>query len=306
MVVIFLLVMSTTTLFVTLYKYYYGGKKAIREKTTLDLMEIYYNEKKKRLHMTFNRVGDEKKHNSNMDACLYEKEWYSTKREKTEESNGMEERWRKRIMFEWTPMGNVIFYYDVYKNGFAYYSDNRLMDYFLNAIAMKYVVLFKCRDLYMEEKHTPQPSPLIQIVHDVLKEEKEEEEAKKKKQKQASQYSQKQLNQLYVKPNRTPIGLPTIDKHSGSWWKWIVSWFYLPEKEVIPPIPPIPLYKNKFIRMGKIEDFSFLQKQQKTVSPHIFSQSTTFDEMFEGEHEVQLKTKEYSYADFKLMMSQSH
>ena len=43
-------------------------------------------------------------------------------------------------------------YYDVFKQGFSYYSNENYISYkILNAIAMKYVMVFFCRDFFMDE-----------------------------------------------------------------------------------------------------------------------------------------------------------
>jgi hypothetical protein len=48
----------------------------------------------------------------------------------------------KNILIDRTPYGNVIMHYDVFKNGFAYYSDINLSYKIINAVAMKYVLTF--------------------------------------------------------------------------------------------------------------------------------------------------------------------
>jgi hypothetical protein len=76
--------------------------------------------------------------------------------------NFLEKEWRTRILLENTPRGNVIMYFDAYKLGFAYYCDQSVVSYdILNAMAMKYVRLYSCRDFFMDETFCG--SPLIKI-----------------------------------------------------------------------------------------------------------------------------------------------
>lgn len=69
-----------------------------------------------------------------------------------DESNELEGLWRNRLIRELTPFGEVIMYYDIYKQGFAYYSEQNGIPYaILNAVAMKYVMTFLCRDFFLDE-----------------------------------------------------------------------------------------------------------------------------------------------------------
>ena len=67
-------------------------------------------------------------------------------------------------MLETTPRGNILMYYDAYKQGFSYYSDTSNIPYFvINAAIMKYVLLYRCRDFFLDDQITPEnhPSPLL-------------------------------------------------------------------------------------------------------------------------------------------------
>jgi len=84
-------------------------------------------------------------------------------------NNNLENKWKKKILIENTPRGNIIMFYDVYKNGFSYYSDQTYVPYtLLNAVAMKYVRIYLCRDLFIDDKNIPKNtkayiSPLVEI-----------------------------------------------------------------------------------------------------------------------------------------------
>jgi len=237
--------------------------------------------------------------NENIEKCLYDSEWYSGKyntnseiewKEKIKKENEIEESWKRRVMFESTPLGNVIMYYDVYKNGFAYYSNHSLMDYFLNGLAMKYVLIFKCRDFFMDEKLSPIPSPLIKI-----KEEGEKKTNNEEGQSHRNVYSD---NSVFVKAK-----IPEIEKKieknrvipANAPPKYLFQKYFTYFKDPQPKekVPEPVLSKNKFIRVGKIEDFSFIQKPKKKS---VFAQTkTNFDVLFEKQHTVQ----RYTFSDYK-------
>jgi hypothetical protein len=80
--------------------------------------------------------------------------------------NKLEKIWKTRILFENTPRGNVIMFYDPYKLGFSFYCDQKVISYgVLNAVAMKYVLTYRCRDFFMDESVVPVEnlSKLIEI-----------------------------------------------------------------------------------------------------------------------------------------------
>jgi hypothetical protein len=98
--------------------------------------------------------------NTNIDPAFYDKVQYD---EITRNNNHLETIWKSRIMYEPTPRGSVVMFYDVYRQGFAYYSDTNSIPYsVLNAAAMKYVGLFLCRDLFFENERK---SPIYDIYY---------------------------------------------------------------------------------------------------------------------------------------------
>jgi hypothetical protein len=68
------------------------------------------------------------------------------------ENPDYEKIWKSRILITNTPNGNIYIYYDVYKMGFVYYSDNVMNNDLLNSAAINYVIKFSCLDLYVNEK----------------------------------------------------------------------------------------------------------------------------------------------------------
>ena len=100
----------------------------------------------------------------NIEKCFYDPKLHALAIEDVD--NELEKTWKRRIMFENTPRGNIIMHYDAYKQGFVYYSDNSNIPYYvINASAMKYVLMFRCRDFFIDDKITPENmhSPLLDI-----------------------------------------------------------------------------------------------------------------------------------------------
>ena len=99
-------------------------------------------------------------HNQNIVSVFYNKKEFGET--VATANNVLETEWRTRILMESTPRGNIIMYFDAYKLGFAYYCDQNVISYdILNAMAMKYVSVYKCRDFFMDETFVC--SPLIKI-----------------------------------------------------------------------------------------------------------------------------------------------
>lgn len=104
--------------------------------------------------------------NSNVQTEFYNKESYQ--KEVEDVDNNLEEIWKKKILIENTPRGNIYMYYDAYKMGFAYYSDTNSLPYkILNAVAMKYCITFHCLDFFIDQHILPKDrdSPFIKIHH---------------------------------------------------------------------------------------------------------------------------------------------
>ena len=100
-----------------------------------------------------------------------EKEFYNIELYKDaikEENNELEHSWKRRMLIEYTPKGNIYMFYDSYKLGFSYYSDTSTLSYdLLNAVAMKYCRIFHCTDFFVDQQVVDKvyESPLIQIHH---------------------------------------------------------------------------------------------------------------------------------------------
>lgn len=91
---------------------------------------------------------------SNIESIIYDKKKLTEVL--SDSNNHLEKIWKTRIMIEKTPIGNIVMFYDIYKQGFSYYCDQPIVAYdILNSVAMKYVMRFWCLDFFMDEYIIP-------------------------------------------------------------------------------------------------------------------------------------------------------
>ena len=177
-------------------------------------------------------------YNTNTDACLY------NRKECTEmmldPENDLEKKWKTRILFETTPRGNIIMHYNPFKNAFAYYCDNASLPYtILNAVVMKYVLLYRCIDLFIDEHVShAHPSPLIQIIKDY-----EKEQDKKPDNEKIALPKSKAFAKF---KNYSKTSTDKSDPHKSD--------------------STTPKMINSIVYMGKMANFSFIQKSSKKKS----------------------------------------
>jgi hypothetical protein len=149
----------------------------------ISVVDQYIENKKQRFLETYNNnkiTITLENYSSNIDPCFLSKKEYENVLKN--EDNDIEKIWKTRILCENTPRGNIFMSYDVYKQGFTYYSDIQGLQYsLLNAVAMKYVIMFRCRDFFVDDQITPTYSPsfLIKLQEEEAAEEKEKQEKKK-------------------------------------------------------------------------------------------------------------------------------
>ncbi len=163
------------------YYYYTLNKLGLRtppklKPTVTSLSDLYIEKRKQQLLSTYNKDAT---FNESIDPIFYSKPDYKQVMETP--NNHIEEYWKKRILLENTPRGNIIMYYDAYKLGFVYYCDNASLPYsIINAVVMKYVTTFRCRDFFIDIHVKPetQSSPIIALYKDEPQKKSEQKVAK--------------------------------------------------------------------------------------------------------------------------------
>jgi hypothetical protein len=262
---------------------------AKEESPKLSITDIYIEKQTKLFVSTYDIPDSDKKMNMNMDSEFYDIEKY--KNTILAENNDFETKWKNRILYEYTPRGNITMFYDVFKKGFSYYSDQQSIPYnILNAVAMKYVRIFSCRDLFVDDKIIPEahPSPLLKI---------KELEEKNEKSKIKEEYQKNGIDKDVL--NKAPFAkfkkYNSEDKNKNN--KNNKNKNNNQEKENGNGNDKNKIYNmNKFIFLGKSINFSFIQKIEKKNKKIIFENSK-FSSIFEKEHDLQKEV--LSYRDFK-------
>ena len=159
-------------------------------KTSLPIKEIdetlVFTEKQKQIFFdTFfdfenKTIKNKDKWNENIDPSCYSLDFLQDLT--FVENNEFELQWKRRLLQLITPRGNIIMYYDFYKQAFAYVSDQQMPYIVLNACAMKYVRIFRCFDFFIDVNILPFDlvSPFSIIQEEMDKKEREKITEKKK------------------------------------------------------------------------------------------------------------------------------
>jgi len=257
------------------FGFYIGLYANLKQESFLDTDYNYICPLKTKFLKTFEDISIN--FNENIDPIFYDKKGFSSC--VIESENHLEKDWRTRIMFETTPRGNIIMFYDAYKLGFSFFCDQKVISYdILNAAAMKYVSLFRCRDFFTDESITPSSSPFIKLH---LTDEPKKELSKSDK----SAFVKLQNYSKDNHPNKRDSS--TLSKKS-----------MFPFEKIQPDKPVInqpETMKNKFLYLGKIHNFKMTQFVPKyKVLPKF---SSPLLENIKLDSNVQ--RQQISYSDFK-------
>ena len=267
----------------TLYRYVlfcFFGKTIEKTITITSLSKDYFETQK----ITFlNTYKLEKNFNENIDKCFYNKTKLNIVL--TDENNELEKKWKTKILFETSPRGNIIMYYDAFKQGFAYYCDQTSIPYnVLNAVAMKYVRIYRCRDFFVDNCETPEenPSPLLDIQ--------EKKESKKEKPEGKTENKGKKSPFATFKNYNTVSNKLKDEKKEG-------------KKEETEKKEDKIYIRNKFICLGKMCNFYILQSDptKKKGKRLANFKSNLIDSMKTSA----LQTPAMSYNDYKKLKQSS-
>ena len=131
---------------------------------------------------------------------------------KKEVLNDRLKRLKKCYVFEKTPLGNVAMCYDSSKDSFEYYSDNTLPYRFLEPIGRKYVLTFKCKNIFVdmdEELKAAEKRADEKQKEEEAKKLKEEEDKKNNKQKRSVFAKLKEYNAVSTSSKAATVGAKT-------------------------------------------------------------------------------------------------
>ena len=282
-------------LLMCLQLYYLFVPRQITEKkeTILDASTKYIEKQKSQFLSKFS-LPIINELSSNIDDVFYSKADFQEMIKNAD--NSLEKTWKSRILFESTPRGNIMMYYDSYKLGFAYSSDSTGIPYpILNAVAMKYVTVYRCFDFFMDDEITPEDKPSKMIKIHFLEDKKES-----------------------VKPTRDNVENDTklpkplkIDNSAFAKFKNYSKKTEKPtdnnEKKTSDKVsePKKEYVRNKFISLGKLMNIDFIQsistKNSRYSSLNGFH-SKLLDNL---DTETTLQKQVLSYKDFKKKQMES-
>ena len=154
-------------------------QRKLEYKPPVNLMQEFVNSRKEK----FLSFCETQEKNENIHPDLYDYEKYKIILK--DETNALEKEWKARVLYDTTPSGNLIMYYDIYKHCFVYFSDQTISYSVLSASAMKYCRIYFCKDFFRDNFYTKdkQLSPFTQMDLDEKKREKEKKRNKKEKNK---------------------------------------------------------------------------------------------------------------------------
>lgn len=250
------------------------GYKPPKAITVTTLSTTYEERQKQRLLDTYKSSND---FNENIDKCFYNQA--ELREVLIEENNGLEKTWKTRILFENTPRGNIIMFYDAFKQGFAYYCDQTSLPYhLLNAVAMKYVTTYRCRDFFVDNQETPEnhPSPLLEPVKTKEVVVKKEESVVPKKSAPFAKFKSYNMVNSKVKEEEKKKKEEKEEKDDK---------IYI---------------RNKFISLGKIINFKLIQSIEKKRG---FTFKSNLMESMKNDQSFQKSVM--SYAEYKKLKSAS-
>lgn len=276
-------------LLICLQLYYLFVPRQIAEKkeTILDASTKYIEKQKNRFLSKFSQpIIDEL--STSIDDIFYSKTDFQEMIKTMD--NSLEKKWKTRILFESTPRGNIMMYYDAYKLGFAYSSDSTGIPYpILNAVAMKYVTVYRCFDFFMDDEITPEDKPSKMIkIH--FQEDKKES----------------------VKPTRDNVENDTklpkplkIDNSAFAKFKNYSKKTEKPndnnEKKTTDTVsePKKEYVRNKFISLGKLMNIDFIQPISNKNSQYSSLNGFHSKLLDNLDTETTLQKQVLSYKDFK-------
>lgn len=233
----------------------------------LSLSEKYISNTKTKFLLTYDLTTETSiDYNSNIDTLFYSKEEYQKLMES--ENNPLETQWKTRIMIENTPRGNIIIFYNVYKQGFSYYCDQTNIPYsLLNAVAMKYVLKYRCRDFFIDEFIVPSDAKSKLILQE------------KVENKETNKTNEEDDMDIWMKTH--------ADVKKGPFAK-LKSYNQATTKVVSKNKENENLkLTNRFISLGHIRNFTILQKPPKEVQSKIMPTN-----------------KKMSYQEYKRLLSE--
>lgn len=182
--------------------------------------------------------------------------------EKKELSVEKLESLKNSLLFETTPFGNIIMFYDHSRETFTYYSDNTMPYRFLETVGRKYVIIHDCKQLFVdmeeelkdvEDKKNLKRIELENIEKDTImsRQQNKTTDTKKSVFAKLKSYNKDTTLKSSAKPATSNTNTVSIN-----------------EVDAI-----VKLRANRYSYEGKIANFSFLKKVDRKIVDKKYSMS---------------------------------
>jgi hypothetical protein len=184
--------------------------------------------------------------NSNIDPVLYD--FDKRKEIFVSPENELEKQWKSRILIENTPRGNVMIYFNPYLLSYQYYSDEQIIPYkILEQVATKYVVMFRCKDFFIDVEKRP-GNKILEVLQ------KEEDSLKSKKMKVND------ITKCVSIQSETKDVFAALKDYRSEVKTTEAKTTEAKTTEAKTKTEPKPKFSNKFVRIGKMCEFNIIQK----------------------------------------------
>jgi len=272
---------------------------------TVDPIKNYIDSNKNKLLTSYSIENM----NKNIDKIFYDKK--ELLEILVDQNNELEKLWKSRILFENTPRGNIIMYYDAFKQGFAYYSDMTGIPYnILNAVAMRYVILYRCRDFFVDTEYVDEQkeSPLIKLYLEYEKSLEKKSEPDDNIKKTDGPFAKlknykvnpvdasikKEDNKVKSENNKVNSENNKVKSENNK----VKSENNKVKSDDVKKTPEKEYNRNIFLQLGKISNFNILQKQPKKNKLNGFR-----SKLLDGvESESNLQNEVMSYSKYKELL----
>lgn len=162
---------------------------------------------------------------------------------------------KNNIIMEKTPLGNVVMFYNNNRSSFEYYSDNTIPYRYLEVAGRKYVITYKCKQIYVDM------SKEIEDAEKKLSEKKQKEEYEKRKLEENIKISGSTTDKQESPKKNVFAKFKTYNKDISIKSAAIPLDRPQPAKQTAPQEDKIVKENaNRYSFEGKLANFSFLKK----------------------------------------------
>lgn len=200
----------------------------------------------------------------------YKKEYQKRKEEyqKRKEADNSEELTEEKkkslknsLLFENTPLGNVMMFYDDSRETFTYYSDSTIPYRYLETISRKYVIMYHCASLYIDMEDEIKEA---ERKRDLEKEKEEKDKRERNERQDKGGEEKKSVFAKLKKYNRSDAKSQIIQPGSSN-KTTNNSRMNGPDKTAENKNMIVKENANRYSYEGKLVNFSFLKKVDRKL-----------------------------------------